>query len=229
MVNPAWIIRKRRMVAWAKAHGVSVPKGLRVAAPTCGPACVALIRAIETKAFGPLSVTGKWSERMARLVAPAKSVRERAVSVAVTQIGVKEQPADSNDGPKVREYQATTGAYRAPWCASFVTWCFKQAGKRLDGFNTAYVPSWRDAARAGRNGLTVVSKADAGPGDCALFDWGGDGTPDHIGFLTSPVDASGAFHTIEGNTSFGNDSNGGEVMRRDRNAAQVLVFVRVVG
>lgn len=227
MVNPVWVVRKRRMQKWAVAHGVPVPRGLRPAVPTCGEACVALIRAIETKAFGPLSVTGMWSERLARLVSPKLTIGEQAMSVAVTQVGVKEHPADSNDGPKVREYQMTTGAYRQPWCASFVTWCFKQAGKNLEGFNTAYCPSWVDAARAGRDSLSVVARADARAGDVCLFDWGNDGVSDHIGILTSAVDEKGAFHSIEGNTSAGNDSNGGEVMRRDRNASQVLVFARV--
>jgi hypothetical protein len=36
-----------------------------------------------------------------------------------------------------------------------------------------------------------------------------------------------SFQAIEGNTGMGNDSNGGEVMRRQRLVSQVVAFVRV--
>ena len=40
--------------------------------------------------------------------------------------------------------------------------------------------------------------------------------------------AAGTFEAVEGNTSFGNNSNGGEVMlRTDRNRSEVLAFVHV--
>lgn len=226
-MNPVWIVRKRRMARWAKAHGVEVPKGLRVGVPTCGVACKELIKRIERKAFGPAQVSGVWSRRLAQLVAPRKTTRQRAVAVALAEVGVKEHPAGSNSGPRVSEYQAVTGAYEAPWCASFATWVWAHVGVRLDGFNTAYCPSWVQAARAGRNRLSLVAKADARPGDMALYDWGKDGTSDHIGMLTTRVGADGSFKAVEGNTSVGNDSNGGEVMVRDRNAGSVQVFVRV--
>lgn len=228
-MNPVWIIRKKRMKRWALAHGVEVPKGLRVASPTCGAACRELIRRIEKKAFSPTQASGVWSERLALLVAPRVTTRERVVRVALAEVGVTEHPAGSNSGKRVREYQATTGAYNAPWCASFVTWCWLQVGIRLDGFNTAYCPSWVQTARAGRCGLSVVARSEAMPGDMALYDWGKDGTSDHIGILTTRVATDGSFKACEGNTAGdgGDQSNGGAVMVRDRNASSVLVFVRV--
>jgi hypothetical protein len=226
-LNPVWIIRKKRMKAWAKAHGVDVPKGLRVASPSCGAACRELIRRIERKAFAPTQASGVWSERLALLVAPRLTAQQRVVRVAVAEVGVKEHPAGSNSGKRVDEFTAVTGTHGQPWCAAFVTWCWLQIGVRLEGFNTAYCPSWVQTARAGRCRLSVVSRAGAMPGDMVLYDWGGDGTSDHIGVLTSRVGADGSFRACEGNTAVGNDSNGGAVMIRDRNASSVLVFVRV--
>lgn len=226
-VNPIWVVRKRRMVRWAKAHGVQVPARVRVGVPYCGPACRELIRRIERKAFGPAQVSGVWSKRLKNLVTPRLTTREKAIAIALAEVGVTEHPASSNDGPRVREYQAVTGAYKAPWCASYITWVWRQVGVVLDGFNTAYCPSWVAAARAGRGRLRVVARDDAMPGDMALYDWGRDGTSDHIGMLISKVSPDGSFQAVEGNTAVGNDSNGGAVMVRDRKSRDVQVFVRV--
>lgn len=225
-MNPVWIIRKRRMVKWARTHGVEVPKGLNTAWPHCGAACRELIRRIERKAFGASQVSGVWSKRLGLLVQPRLSKRQHALKVAKAEIGVTEHPAGSNDGARVRQYQSTTGAYKQPWCASFQNWVLRQVGVRVEHVNMAYCPSIVEAARAGRDGLSVVSRSEAEPGDWALFDWGHDGTSDHIGMLATRVGADGAFRAVEGNTSVDDDSNGGAVMLRDRNAAQVLVFVR---
>jgi cell wall-associated NlpC family hydrolase len=157
--------------------------------------------------------------------ASSQTLGQRALAIAVKELGVKESPPNSNDGPRVRVYQAETGAYKQAWCASFVAWAYHEAGHQLKGWNTAYCPSYVETARAGKCGLRVVSAADARPGDLVLFDWDG-GVADHVGLLETKV-ASGSFRSIEGNTSTGNDSNGGQVMRRDRQVAQVECFVRV--
>jgi hypothetical protein len=190
---------------------------------------VDLIRAIQLKVWGAHAVTGTWTPQIAALVSKSNTIGTVAMNFARTQVGVHEMPPGSNDGPRVRVYQATTGAYKAPWCASFVTWSFLQAGKKLTGFNTAYCPSWVNAARAGRNSLSLVARQNVVPGDCVLFDWNGDGTADHIGIVTSKVSSTGNFTTVEGNTSGpgGDQSNGGEVWKQNRNACVVLCFVRV--
>jgi hypothetical protein len=222
-----WIVRKKRLKAWAKAHGVEIPPGFKVLVPKCGKSCIMLIARVQKKAWGPGYVTGTWSPRMDALVAPAPSFRQRALKVALGELGVKEHPAGSNDGPRVHEYQRVTGAFRAPWCASFVAWSFERVGHGLSGFNTAYVPSYVEAAKAGRNRLRAVKAADARPGDLVCFDWQGDGTCDHIGILNSRV-IGNKFTSVEGNTSVGNDSNGGEVMLRERLLGNVGCFIRVI-
>jgi hypothetical protein len=49
---------------------------------------------------------------------------------------------------------------------------------------------------------------------------------DHIGIVEEYL-GGGKFRAIEGNTSIGNDSNGGQVMRRLRYLTQVNGFGRV--
>ena len=63
------------------------------------------------------------------------------------------------------------------------------------------------------------------PGDIVLFDWTGDGHCDHTGIFEKWIKEGSTFSTIEGNTAIGNDSDGGCVMQRTRNAATVKAFV----
>jgi hypothetical protein len=64
-------------------------------------------------------------------------------------------------------------------------------------------------------------------GDLVCYDWAGDGTFDHVGLFEGWTSGR-AFTAIEGNTSTSDDSNGGAVMRRQRDAAaQATVFCRV--
>lgn len=150
--------------------------------------------------------------------------RLAALPFAREQVGVKESPAGTNDGPMVRKFQAVTGEYRQPWCASFVQWCLKQAGMPQPFLErTAYVPYIVGVAR--QKGWTVTIPA---PGDLACYDWQKDGVADHVGFVYEIIDHR-TFRTIEGNTAIGQDSNGGEVMIRTRSISDVQAFVRVPG
>lgn len=228
-LNPAWVVRKKRMVEWAKKNGVQVPKGLRYT-PTCGSACRDLIRRIQIKA-GLQHKDGKWREDVRKLVTPKMTLQQNVVQIALGEKGVVESPAGSNSGKRVMEYQAATslGGTGWPWCAAYVAWCYAQAKRPLRGWNTAYVPSYVRTAKDRDYGLRVVAASDAIPGDLVCFDWGKDGVSDHIGLLLTKVTPNGNFRSIEGNTAFGNDSNGGKVMERDRNTSQVQVFIRVDG
>jgi hypothetical protein len=117
-----------------------------------------------------------------------------------------------------------------PWCAIFVSYCFDVGaglvlcrGWRGAGVSTrgvAYVPTLSSWLRAtGR-----VATGRPRPGDIAIFDWDG-GVPDHVGIVIRAT--RGAIETVEGNTAVGNDSDGGEVMRRKRSPAQVSLFGRI--
>ena len=154
-----------------------------------------------------------------------------ALAEAVKHIGVKEQPAGSNR----TAFGKWFGVDAVPWCNIFVSYCFQLgAGVTIaKGFKGAgaypgkgctYVPSteaWLQAA-----GLWL-GRTEPQPGDIAIFNWDG-GRPDHIGIVEQSL-GDGRFNCIEGNTSAGNDSNGGEVQRRLRTVSQVDGFGRVSG
>jgi hypothetical protein len=159
--------------------------------------------------------------------------RERALQIAISQIGVCEHPADSNSGDKVRQYQAATalGGTGWPWCAAFVNWCFREAGLPLDKLNRS--ASVGELLALARKLGWVVSTPRAG--DIVCFDWntlngpGHGDWPDHVGIVRR-VFSGGRFEAVEGNTAVGNNSNGGKVMSRaDRSMAMVEGFIRVPG
>lgn len=87
---------------------------------------------------------------------------------------------------------------RVEWCACFVSWCADQCGYIEDGSvpKFAYCPwgvQWfKDAGRWQDRGYAPQ------PGDIVFFDWGNDGTSDHVGIVES-CDGSTVF-TIEGNS-----------------------------
>jgi hypothetical protein len=154
------------------------------------------------------------------------TVRQAALALAKTQIGVKESPPNSNH-VKYCDWYGVTG----PWCAMFATWCFETNERGgsptfAKGSRYAYVPYIVADARAGRYGLHTVGADAVIPGDLACYDWDWNGEYDHVGIFERWTGSS--FDVLEGNTSPANDSNGGEVMRRNRNtSSQATTFVRV--
>lgn len=149
-------------------------------------------------------------------------MREKALKLAITQIGVKESPRGSNRCKYTQWY-----GFSGPWCAMFVSWCYDSSGSKSfeKGTRAAYVPWLVQTARQGAYGFAVVSNPE--PGDLVCFDWNHDGVSDHVGLFEKWTNRSaGTFKAIEGNTSVGNDSNGGEVMRRDRSRSLVQCFIR---
>ena len=132
----------------------------------------------------------------------------QVLAVAASQVGVKESPPGSNRTPYCDWYGMV-----GPWCAMFVSWVFAQAGMPLrittdKGF--AYCPYGVHWFR--EHGQMYRAPA---VGDVVFYDWRADGVSDHVGIVEA-VHGDGTFTAIEGNTSFGNDSDGGAVMRRRR-------------
>jgi CHAP domain-containing protein len=144
-------------------------------------------------------------------------LRVKALNEAKKHIGVKESPAGSN-----RVQFSVWYGLIGPWCAMFATYCYVTSGSKamVKGSRYAYVPYIVSAARLGGQGLAIVKSPL--PGDLV---WDG-GDADHVG-LFEKWNSDGSFSAIEGNTSTANNSNGGQVMRRNRKRNLVEAFVRV--
>jgi hypothetical protein len=79
----------------------------------------------------------------------------RVLAAAAGELGVQEEPPGSNDGPRIAQYRAASGAEATPgrWCAYFVSWSAAQAGAPLGEGGQGYgavsqIHDW--AQRSGR-------------------------------------------------------------------------------
>jgi len=158
------------------------------------------------------------------------TTRERAFAGALKWLGTTENPSGTNKTPFGKWY----GVDGQPWCAIFCSYCYEVEAGGNPSFDPAaahyaYCPYIVSDARNGRNGLSIPSSPIRG--DLVVYAWGSSGASteefDHVGFFEAWVSGS-TFTAIEGNTSVDNDSNGGQVMRRQRTTTgQGTVFVRV--
>ena len=87
---------------------------------------------------------------------------------------------------------------RVEWCACFVSWCANQCGYIEKGIIPKFAAvgdgvDWFKARGRFRNNKYIPH-----PGDVIFFDWGADGTRDHVGFVER-CDGK-MVYTIEGNS-----------------------------
>ena len=153
----------------------------------------------------------------------AASLATAALNVAITQIGVMEQPRGSNRGPEVdlylRDVGLNPGGGSFAWCVAFVYWCFSRAARDAGRPNplprtAGVLDHWR---RAGERGVPRIVMATATampglvqPGQIFVMDYGaGVG---HAGFVEDA--RGGKLVTIEGNTNDGGSREGIGVFRR---------------
>ena len=132
--------------------------------------------------------------------APAEaptSAGQAIVNLVSKEVGVKEQPAGSNDSPRIAQFrQATAGSGVGPWCAYFTSWAAREAGVPLGDSGQGFgrvddVYAW--AQKAGKAIPNTGADVKPQPGDLIVWD-------EHIGVVES-VGADGTINTIEGNSS----------------------------
>jgi hypothetical protein len=148
-------------------------------------------------------------EPIATASGPDEPLGQRALEVAVAELGVEEVPPGSNTGPRVTAYLEgcerggkPLGLRAGNWCAAFVGWCDAQAaqdGEQAPPWRASVAELWADAKAGGR--AHDASWAPA-TGDLAIFGRDGQdprrGGPGHVGRVESFGD--GSLVTIEGNS-----------------------------
>lgn len=150
----------------------------------------------------------------------ANSPVERAIQWARKQEGTVENPAGSNRGPGITEWQLDFGTWLVglPWCGVFVGQALKRGGVPVDSY-VASVAAIEEHAKQGTHGFKSWHGNEAGRrGDAAVI--GGHGV--HVELIRQKV--QGGYMTTGGNTSSGvagSQDNGGGVWPRFRSFAEV--------
>ena len=142
------------------------------------------------------------------------------IRVAEKEIGTIEKPLNSNK----TKYGKWFGFDGVAWCGMFVSWVYFMAGFPLPkiGFTKGFAGCQTAVAYFKKNNQITNNPI---PGDIVFFDWNKDGRYDHTGIFIKWINDN-EFYSYEGNTAVGNDSNGGQVMRRKRNKS-VAIFAHV--
>jgi hypothetical protein len=143
---------------------------------------------------------------------------------AKQQVGVRENPPNSNWGPKIGKWIEFTG-YTSPvyWCGCFA--CFavvRIGGARIPNRIRLGFDGYIKADAANRdNGLTQVGFSEARAGDIVVYTFPHIGVVDHV--------VGDTISTVEGNTSSGpggSQDNGGGVFQRTRSRGDVACIAR---
>ena len=142
---------------------------------------------------------------------------QKIVDIATKEIGYKEGLNKNNI------YGLWFGLNNVSWCAEFVSWCYAQAGFPLGIID--YMKGYASVP-FGLKHFTTSNEITNYPqaGDIVIYDWNGDGNPDHTGIFVCG-NGDGTFTAIEGNTSDGNASDGGTVQKKIRKYTLVEAFV----
>lgn len=126
------------------------------------------------------------------------ATRDSILGIAREELGrgVAERGGSSNNAYYLDTKERTPYDIGDAWCAAFTSYVWEKAGYQVDWTNPNYVPAiWNDAKAK----LDTATADQAEPGDLIIFDWQGDGRPDHIGIVDSVNGTT--ITTIEGNSS----------------------------
>ena len=219
----AGIVRTIAAGLLAKGYSPTSPSGVFDAA---FKSLVKLFQSQNVDALGrPLEVDGEvgsltWGALFSVPTVSASPGGEAAAALqmAITQIGVLEQPPGSNRGPMVDQYQIAAGLALPPagqpgffWCMAFVYWCFREAGNGTTAFprTAGCLDAWNKVKS--KSPTRIITRAAAmadpsivKPGMVFILDFGGGAG--HTGIVRAT--AGGALRTVEGNSNDQGSSNG---------------------
>lgn len=132
----------------------------------------------------------------------AKS-RKTITDIAAKEIGVREL-SNNNDGARVEAYLAYTGLKKgSPWCASFISWVYKNAGYSAP--RSAWSPDLLPRSRLTKTPL---------PGDVFGVYFPNLKRIAHVG-IVERIDGDWCVG-LEGNTNINGSRNGDGVYRKRR-------------
>jgi peptidoglycan hydrolase-like protein with peptidoglycan-binding domain len=176
--------------------------------------------------FGPKSVPGS----DARAGAPA--FFSEVLEIASLEVGTLEEPAGSNRGRRVEQYQRSVGLGRGnPWCVAFVYWCFEAAAQKQGIPNPmekecrtgGVLDLWTRACGARKVNIVRMTEAFNDPAKVKpgmIFVISTGGGLGHAGLVSRVL--GNRLETIEGNTNGGGSREGIGVFHRSGRTLQSI-------
>jgi hypothetical protein len=170
-------------------------------------------------------VSNKFIEPIKEKVIPQMTLAQRALKIAISQLGNSEIPKNSNWGKHVEKYLKSVGInFPAFWCMAFVYWSFDEAAKEMKIKNplpktAGVLDMWNRCPKKWR------VKGQPQKGDIGIMDYGkGKG---HTFIVESSTDK--IVQTVEGNSNDEGSRNGYEVCRNPggRTIKSCIGFIRV--
>lgn len=155
---------------------------------------------------------------------PVMTLADRALQIAISQIGNAEIPHGSNWGPHVEKYlRSVSIGVPSPWCMAFVYWCVSEACKEMGVDN----PLEKTGSVMGQWINSKDLRVAGGPqkGDIFIMDFGGG--KGHTGFVSGVI--GDMIKTVEGNAAPEHGGREGiEVCRKQRSIASCKGFLRII-
>lgn len=154
----------------------------------------------------------------------ANVTAKQVLNKAKSYVGTKEKPAGSNNVIfNTHYYGKPVHGAAYPWCVVFLWFIFKMVGGSYlfyGGKKCAYTPTLANYYKS-KNRWYKKPKV----GDLVFYKFPGSNRINHVGIVYKVVN-SNTIQAIEGNTSTGNDCNGGCVMIRTRSTYYVVGYGR---
>jgi len=212
--------KKYLLLKWVRAWDQKHPKnkivrvkGFNPDTEVVGESAREFLKNAQRKARVP--VTGQFNRPTMMWLRPDTGIRSKTMAIAHGELGVHEWPPSSNRGEVLRYLRSVGINYGAPWCASFVTWCLKEAGFTHFPDGPASADSWGRWGKA--NGI-LKPLNESLPGDLWGYEWGNsDGMFDHIGFCDDKDPKDHVAYGLDGNIG----AYGGSVAHAVRSTANI--------
>jgi len=146
-------------------------------------------------------------------------MKDKVIELAIKEDGYVEGRNNNN------KYAVIAGHKNGlPWCNTFISALFIQAGIREAIPITASCEvtlSW------GFKNHRIIPFVETRAGDLVIYDFSGSGKAEHIGLaITNYNPRKKTIETIEGNTGAGSESNGEGVKRKIRSRVYVKGVIR---
>lgn len=150
----------------------------------------------------------------------------KTLEIAISQVGVEEEPKGSNSGTQVNQYLKSVGLGPGyAWCMAFVYWCVNEACQLLELKNPLVKTAGVLYQMRHTTCRLIPAKSFQAvkPGDIFIMEFkSGLG---HTG-LVEKIE-NGIVHTVEGNTNDDGEREGYEVCRRERSITSIKAFIQL--